>query len=121
MKKLTVACGLTAILVAGCVSKSTANAKARAAYLAGQQQGMAMAATQNSVWVVGNVKNPIIPWTDDLTLIKAIVAADYLGEGDPGQIALLRNGQPTKSFTAKQLLGGFDLPLLAGDRIEVRQ
>ena len=72
------------------------------------------------MWVVGNVRNPSIPWTEDLTLSRALVEADYLGAGDPGQIMVVRNGEAPKMVTAKQLLSGFDLPLLAGDRVEVR-
>ena len=74
----------------------------------------------NSVWVVGNVRTPIILWNEDLTLARAIIAADYLGAGDPSQVVLLRTGQPPVFVSAKQLLTGFDLPLLSGDRIAVR-
>ncbi len=111
---------LLLVLVAGCVSKAKSDAKARAAFFAGQQQGMAEQAAANSVWVVGNVRTPIIPWSEDLTLAKALIAADYLGAGDPREIVLQRKGQPPRYVHVKQLLNGFDLPLVAGDRIEVR-
>jgi hypothetical protein len=113
-------CLLLAVLAAGCESKSKARAEARAAYFAGQQQGMAMQAGTNSVWIVGDVRTPAIPWTDDLTLARAIVAAEYLGPGDPSQIVLRREGRPPYLVSPRQLLSGYDLPLKPGDRIEVR-
>jgi len=108
------------LLVAGCVSKSTANAQARAAYFAGQRDAMAMAAKGPCVWVIGNVKNQSVPWTAELTLAKAVVAAEYRGARDPSEIILTRPGQPALSFRAEQLLEGQDMPLQTGDRIEIR-
>ena len=120
MKTVTVGYFLLPLLVAGCVSKSECDAKVKAAYLAGQQQGMAMQANASSVWVVGNVKTPVIPWTVDLTLAKALIVAEYQGAGDPAQITILRKGRPSQIVTAKQLLSGYDVPLQIGDRIEIR-
>jgi hypothetical protein len=113
-------CLLLPVLAAGCESKSRAKAEARAAYFAGQQQGMAMQAGADSVWIVGDVKTPVIPWTDDLTLAKAIIAAEYQGLGDPSQIVLRRSGRPPYFVSPRQLLSGYDLPLKPGDHIEVR-
>jgi hypothetical protein len=120
MKHFILSALLIGIAVTGCVSKSKSNAKARAAFFAGQQQGAATQNNSNSVWVVGNVRTPIVPWTEDLTLAKALIEADYLGAGDPSQVVLLRTGQPAVYVNARQLLTGFDLPVLAGDRIEIR-
>jgi hypothetical protein len=103
------------------VSKSAANAKARAAYLAGEKQGEAKEINATSVWVVGNVRNPVLPWSDDLTLVKALIAADYLGQGDPGSIVILRTGQAPVRVNAKQLFNGYDMALEPGDRVEVRR
>jgi len=69
--------------------------------------------------MAGNVRNPIIPWTADLTLAKALAATEYLGSGDPSQITVLRNRRPY-NFSSKQLLQGQDMPLEAGDRVEIR-
>ena len=69
---------------------------------------------------MGNVKTPVIPWTDDLTLVKALILADYQGRGDPGQIVVIRKGQPSIYVSAEQLFNGYDLPLEAGDRIQIR-
>ena len=108
------------LVVSGCTTKSKANAQARAAFLAGQARGMAAQSQEPSVWIVGNVRRPVIPWTDDLTLAKALIEADYQGFGDPIQITVLRNGQPPVNINPKELLQGQDLPLAAGDRIEIR-
>lgn len=109
-----------AMAASGCVSKSKANAQARAAYLAGKQEGMAVKAEGPSVWIVGNVRQPIVHWNEGLTLAKALIIANYLGQGDPGQIIVYRAGQPPLNYNPKDLLRGNDMPLEAGDRIELR-
>ena len=119
-------CGalLLAATFSGCVSKSKADAKARAAYLAGQQQAIMrvqQAQTQGqgpSVTVNGEVRNHVVPWTEGLTLAKALVAADYLGAADPGQILIVHNGRATR-VEAKQLLSGVDIPLQPGDIVQL--
>ncbi len=112
---------LVLALLCGCVSKQESARKVQQAYLAGQRDALAKQNKTDSVWVVGNVWNPIIPWTEDLTLARAIVAAAYRGSRDPSEIVLRREGQPAFHVTAAQLLKGVDFPLNAGDRIEVRQ
>ncbi len=119
MKKLIVVY-LLLLTTAGCVTKKESQAKARAAFLAGQKQASATQASATSVWIVGNVKTPTIPWTEDLTLARALIAAEYQGAGDPSQIVILRPGLPPTYVSTKQLLAGYDLPLQAGDRVEVR-
>jgi hypothetical protein len=108
----------------GCVSKSKADAKARAAYIAGQQQAMMriqQAQTQGQgpcVTVNGEVRNHVVPWTEGLTLAKAVVAADYIGAADPGQILIVHNGLATR-VELSQLLSGLDIPLQPGDIIQL--
>lgn len=110
-------------MVAGCVSKATAQAQARAAYFQGQQQ--ALERTQQTqargptVTFIGEVRNPLIPWTADLTLAKAIIAADYYGPGDPASIVLIRDGQQTV-YDPKKLLQGNDVLLEPRDVVEIR-
>jgi hypothetical protein len=72
-----------------------------------------------SVTLQGTLRNPVIPWTQDLTVAKAIVAADYYGSGDPRQIILVRQGIATR-IDPKKLLTGEDPPLQPGDILEVR-
>jgi hypothetical protein len=120
------ACGLllAAVALAGCVSKSKAEAKARAAFAAGQQQATArmqqmQALPQGpSVTINGEVRNHIVPWTEGLTLANALLAADYYGAADPGLIYLVRSGKATLVHP-KQLLSGVDVPLQAGDVVQL--
>lgn len=108
------------IVVSSCTSGAKAKTRERAAYAAGQQQAMERVAQMRStVTVVGPVRNPILPWSGDLTLARAIVAADYYPRGEPREIVVMRNGQPIP-FEPKRLLAGEDLPLEVGDVINIR-
>ena len=115
---------LLAVAAGGCVSKSKARAQARAAYLAGQQEAMvrmqqAQAQGQGpSVTINGEVRNRIVPWTEGLTLAKALVAADYYGAAEPGLIIVVHNGIGRR-YDLKQLLNGADLPLEPGDMVQL--
>jgi hypothetical protein len=119
MKNIGVYSVLVIFMAAGCVSRKAANAKAQAAFLAGRQAALAQQAQGPVVQVVGDVKTHVIPWTEDLTLINALIAAEYQGVGDPSQITVVRDGQPTV-VSPRQLLRGEDMALQAGDRIEIR-
>ena len=109
-------------MLAGCVSKSKADARARAAFIAGQQQALTrMQQTQlqgPSVTLNGEVRNRVVPWTEGLTLAKAVVAADYYGATDPAQIIILHNGIATR-VEPQQLLSGVDIPLQPGDIVQL--
>jgi hypothetical protein len=108
------------LLLAGCVTKSKAKAQAREAFVAGQNQAlMRMQQSQPSVTMVGEFRNPVVPWTEDLTLAKALVAADYYGRVTPHEIFLVRQGRAT-SIEPKALLNGQDVPLAPGDIIQIR-
>jgi molybdopterin converting factor small subunit len=115
---------LLAAALGGCVSKSKAKAQARAAYLAGQQQAMTrMQLTQTQgqgpcVTVNGEVRNHVVLWTEGLTLAKAVLAADYYGTADPGQIIIVHNGIAIR-VDPKQLLTGVDVPLQPGDIVQL--
>ena len=111
---------LVVICLAGCVSRSKAKAAERAAYAAGQQQTMErLLQTRNSVTVIGPVRNPLVPWTQELTLARALVEADYYNKDNPKEILIVRNGQPIP-VDPKQLLAGEDIPLEAGDVVQIR-
>jgi hypothetical protein len=114
---------LVVVLASGCVSKSTAQAQARAAFLQGQQQALErMQQTQPrgpTVTFIGEVRNQLIPWTADLTLARAIVAADYFGANDPSAIVVIRDGQQT-AYDPKKLLQGNDVLLEPRDVVEIR-
>lgn len=116
-----------AVAISGCTSKSKAHADARAAFFAGQAKAMQeqRAATLprrapgNTVAIVGPVKCCALAWTPDLTLIKTIVAAEYIPEGEPGQIVITRDGQQIP-VSASVLLHGQDIPMLPGDVVELK-
>jgi hypothetical protein len=107
----------------GCVSKSKAEAQARAAFLAGQQQASVMnqrAQFQGpTVTILGEVKNNLIPWTADLTLAKALLQANYYGSSDPTEILVQRGTQEIRYNSAK-LLTGDDLQLQPNDVVILR-
>jgi hypothetical protein len=113
-----------AVLVAGCVSKGTADARARAAFLAGQQQAAAVAReTQRqgpTVTIVGEVRNSLVHWTADLTLAKAVVSAGFYGRTDPKEITIQRDGKEIPC-DPKRLLSGEDVSLEPNDVILLRQ
>lgn len=118
---------LFALTISGCTSKSTARAEARAAFYAGQAKAMQeqrdatlpRRAPGNTVAIVGPVKCPALTWTPDLTLMKTIVAAEYVPAGEPGQIIITRDGQQIP-VTPAILLNGQDIPMLPGDVVELR-
>jgi|SRR4051794_5236700 hypothetical protein len=105
-------------LIAGCVSKSTAKEQARQAYLAGRRDALAqMDARANSVTFIGPVKNPTVPWTEGLTLAKAILAAVYDSQTDPAMIVIHRRSEEIQ-VDPSRLLGGDDFPIKGGDVVE---
>jgi len=115
---------VAATLLTGCVSKGTADARARAAFLAGQQQAAAVAHQTQlqgpTVTVVGEVRNSLIRWTVDLTLAKAVVAAGFYGRTDPTEITIQRDGKEIQT-DPKRLLSGEDLLLQPNDVVLLRQ
>lgn len=110
---------VTVVAFSGCVSKSTAKLNAQQAFIAGQQQAMmTLEANKTRVQIRGNVKNTSIPWTEGLTVAKAILAADYQGFSDPKSIIIIHNGDATE-IPASELLHGHDEPLQPGDVVEI--
>lgn len=107
---------------AGCVTKSKAKEDAQKAFFAGQQQAMMRMSQpqQPVVTFIGPVRNPLVQWSQDLTLAKAIVAAGYEPKVDPKQIMIVRNGQAIP-VDPRKLLEGEDIPLLAGDLVQMGQ
>src|SRR5438876_688169 len=109
------------IALSGCTTKSKSASPAQQAFAAVQQQQAMAAMRQNqgpNVTVFGPVRNSIVPWEEELTVAKAIVAADYLGASDPHQIIVVRKGRGIR-VDPKQLLKGKDIPLQPGDVIQM--
>jgi hypothetical protein len=108
-----------ALAATGCVTKSKADAQARAAYIAGQRAAyQSMGGAMADVVVLGNVQKHEVPWVDGLTLAQALATANYLGTHDPEDILLKRNSVETE-ISPKDLLNGKDVELKAGDQILV--
>jgi len=109
-------------LLGGCVTKSKARAEAQKAFLAGQQQATIRMSQphQPVVTFIGPVRNPMVTWSQDLTLAKAILAAGYQPPSDPKQIMIVRNGQAIP-VDPRTLLAGEDIPLVAGDLVQIGQ
>ncbi len=70
------------------------------------------------VRINGPVKNPVVPWTEGLTLLKAIMAAEYLPSANPAQIVLVRGGVGRR-LDVTGLLNGVDVPLQPGDVVQI--
>ena len=122
MQKIVCCFLLLLIGITGCTTKSKAKADARAAYIAGQQQAISnMQPRPPTVSVFGEVRNQTVNWTEDLTLSKAIVSAEYLGKREPRAILIIRNNQ-TMYIDPKLLIkGNLDPPLEPGDVVELRR
>lgn len=105
--------------VAGCVTKSQADAQARAAFVAGENVAYQnMASTQSSVTMLGDLQKHQVPWMAGLTLGQALASAGYQGQHDPQDIILKRNSVETH-IDPKDLLNGRDVTLQAGDVVLV--
>lgn len=113
------ALALLALAAAGCVTKSQADAQARAAFLAGQQMAyQSMGQTMTDVVVLGSVDKHEIPWVTGLTLTQAMATANYTGAHDPTEIVVKRNSVEQR-IDPKKLLSGEDMTLQPGDVVTV--
>ncbi|HEV2693833.1 MAG TPA: hypothetical protein VG347_13150 [Verrucomicrobiae bacterium] len=112
---------IIALAVAGCTSKSTSRSQAQIAYLAGQNMVLQqqLAAQFHGVTVIGAVQNPQVPWVAGLTLAQAVATANYTGRDEPKQIIITHQGE-SATLEAKVLFSGVDIPVEAGDTIELR-
>lgn len=127
MKTLANCFLLFTVGLAGCVTKSQADAQARIAYLEGQNQALLRLQESKtvtpisgpSVTFIGPLQNLTVPWQTGLTLTHAIVGAQYTGNSDPSAIVIHRNGQDIP-ISPKGLLNGEDFVLQIGDVIEIQ-
>ena len=110
-----------ALMVTGCVSKSRHDEDVKKAYLAGQSEAMTRMQKNlgQSITVQGQVQQSFIPWTREMTLAKAILAAGYYGKEDPKEITILRDGEELP-VDVERLLGGEDYPVLPGDTVRLK-
>lgn len=71
------------------------------------------------VMVKGNVINSMVPWTDDLTVSRAILVAEYVGARDPVSISVRRDGELFFVSPTRLLQGIVDPWLEPGDILEL--
>lgn len=110
---------LATMLTAGCTSKSKAHQAAAKAFQAGQaSEARAQDAQRNGITFTGPVLNPIVPWTESLTLAQAIVAARWSGLQDPRLVIITRAGERVE-MTPSQSLAAAELPMEPGDQVEL--
>src|SRR5579871_3619178 len=106
---------LLCFVLSGCASKAKSREQMQHAYAAGMQAGKLEAQQQAQsavpqVKFLGHVRNPVVLWSDGLTLAKALVQAEYLDQNDPTAITVYRNGQPIR-IDPQTLLAGQDYEL----------
>ena len=120
MKRLLIFLLLALVAASGCTTKSQARSNARAAYNAGRAQAyqQALEDQRTSIRVIGSVRNPELPWTDEMTLMEALVAAECTDRRNPRQIILIRKHEPIP-VNMKAFLNGEDVLLQPGDTIEI--
>jgi hypothetical protein len=140
LSKLLVKIGCSILLLiclalTGCASKSNSQAQIRRAYAAGEQAAraqMEQAQLQSSraqipvpqdgdpqVRILGSVKNPVLIWTEGLTLGRALVEAEYKRTTTPAAITIYRNNFPLP-IDPQRLLQGEDYPLYPGDIVHIQ-
>ncbi|MGD0744000.1 MAG: hypothetical protein ABSA45_02495 [Verrucomicrobiota bacterium] len=105
------------------MTKSKAQARAQEAYVAGQNAALREQEAQTQspgVTVIGPVQNPDVPWVEGLTLAQAVATAHYLGQHDPKEIIITRQGESAK-LAPKMLLIGTNVPLEPGDIITIHE
>ena len=103
------------------MSRAEADRRARQAYLAGQQEAAKQwqAERPKEIMVRGPVRNPVVPWEEDLTVAKAIVDAEYTGFMNPVFVRVIRDGQMVEELKGIDLLHHQDFPLQPGDIVDI--
>ena len=107
--------------ISGCTTASNARTQAQAAFAAGQQSGAMQQQKSPSVFFRGDVKNPSVPWVEDMTLAQGLLSATYTGMWDPHTIVLIRKGETFKIDPKSFLRGTEDPPLEPGDIVEIHR
>jgi hypothetical protein len=112
---------LIVLAATGCTTRSSSRTQAQIAYLAGQNMILQqqLAAQFHGVTVIGAVQNPQVAWVEGLTLAQAVATANYTGKAEPKQIIITHQGESV-TLDAKVLFSGTDIPLEAGDVVELR-
>ena len=126
MKTLITVLVALVVLAGGCVTQEKAQADARAAYFAGQATAMNQLRLQQAapevpvVTILGPVKNRTVPWTEELSLVRALVAAEYIGAAELFSITITRAGKIMNVSPRQLLAGSVDPALEPGDVVTLR-
>ena len=123
----------SALLLAGCAGHKNKNNddQVRRAYAAGaaaarmqmqqgqMQQPVIPPSGDPQVRILGAVKNPVLVWSDGLTLARALAIAEYQRNNTPSSITIYRNNQPLQ-IDPQAVLNGADYPLFPGDIVYIQ-
>jgi hypothetical protein len=124
---------LLCLALSGCASKVSNQMQIRRAYAAGEQAARAqMQQAQQSqpalptpdsadpqIRIFGPVRNPVLPWSEGLTLARAFVEAEYQKPNTPVAITIYRNNEPLH-VDPQRMLQGEDFPLFPGDIVYIQ-
>jgi hypothetical protein len=110
------------VLPSGCVTQSKSRAAAREAYLAGQNAALRQQLANQSpaVTILGPVQESKVPWVAGLTLAQAVATANYLDSDPPKKIIITTRDGQSATLSGRILLTGVDVPLEAGDTVELK-
>jgi hypothetical protein len=111
MKTSQLASALAAVLLIGC--RSTPDPAPPVVTMPADDMA------PRSIIVRGNVKYPVIPWTQDMTVAKAILEADYLSARDPLTIIIRRHGDRIFVSPTRLMHGTTNPWLEPGDILEI--
>jgi hypothetical protein len=76
---------------------------------------------QPTVSIQGEVRHPVVPWSEDLRLSQALDAAEYTGRYDPLAIYIVHQGK-MRYVSPRRLISGADDPVLEpGDVVQIRR
>jgi hypothetical protein len=112
------------LALCGCAGKSKKQAKVRHAYLAGEQAAMMQMQQQMQqpanpqVRILG-AKNPVLIWSEGLTLAHALVDSEYESATTPTAIMIFRSGRELQ-IDPQRLLDGEDYPIFPGDIVWIQ-
>ena len=133
MKIISLLLLIFVVAVSGCTSsKKKTQMQMQHAYASGMQAARMIQQQQQSspsigepmiqpnsdpqVRILGPVRNPVVIWSEGLTLARALSAAEYLRSDTPIAITIYRNNQPLQ-IDPQRVLQGEDYPLFPGDLV----
>ena len=120
MKKLFVGLALVMLLALTACKSNSKGRKPPGNFSTVEAQEL-MQRQQASIKINGQVRNAVIPWTEDLRLSQAIDAAEYLGRNDPMSIYILRGGRSIYVSPRRLVSGTHDPFLEPGDVVDIRR